>query len=460
VVAEERAGATRYRLLETLREYGAARLAEAGEADALQARHYDWYTAWAEAGEQHFWGGPEQLAWATALETEWMNLRQALRWSVAVYDDRQGTLRLVAALWRWWDMAGHYLEGQAWCEAALGRSSEPTRARGLVLMLLGFLRTLQDDVAGALAPLEEALALGRTLEDPLCQGLALHQLGVQARVAGDFPAAAEWYAHAEALGSNAGVPAVVQLALHLRGEMALRAQHDAGLACDYLERAVALARATDERWVASMSLSLLGFARVMQGEVAGATRALHEALDLDSAAPPSQARWAITACLALAASAAGDWERAARLCGIEDTLRERLGLQGSLFGEESQRVMADARAALGEAACDAARAAGRALSPDEATAYLRLEPASPTRRSGLGMGAPGGLTPREYEVAVLVARGQSNREIAAALVIGERTVETHVTRVLQKLNLQRRAQVAAWAAAHDLLPTSHQPLPC
>jgi DNA-binding NarL/FixJ family response regulator len=65
--------------------------------------------------------------------------------------------------------------------------------------------------------------------------------------------------------------------------------------------------------------------------------------------------------------------------------------------------------------------------------------------------APGGLTPREWDVAVLVARGLTNRQIAAALVIAPTTAARHVEHILAKLGLHSRAQIGAWAAEHGLL---------
>lgn len=62
------------------------------------------------------------------------------------------------------------------------------------------------------------------------------------------------------------------------------------------------------------------------------------------------------------------------------------------------------------------------------------------------------LTPREREVAVLVARGLTNREIAAELVIAERTADTHISNLLGKLAVRTRSQIAAWAVEHDLRP--------
>src|SRR5262249_33760190 len=97
----------------------------------------------------------------------------------------------------------------------------------------------------------------------------------------------------------------------------------------------------------------------------------------------------------------------------------------------------------------AAVAQGAAMNQAQAVAYALGEPAQPKARSGPGPGMAhqGQLTRRERDVAVLVARGLSNGEIAGELVISPRTVETHVEHIMDKLGVGTRAQIAAWSAA-------------
>jgi DNA-binding NarL/FixJ family response regulator len=131
------------------------------------------------------------------------------------------------------------------------------------------------------------------------------------------------------------------------------------------------------------------------------------------------------------------------------------------------QAVAAARARLGGNAYAAAWAEGRALPPDDAIAYA-VEPER--AQSPAGTSAPASATPsknqrgggqlysltsREREVAVLVARGLTNRQVAEALVIAERTADTHVANILRKLGLATRTQLAAWAHQHGLLP--HEP---
>jgi DNA-binding NarL/FixJ family response regulator len=142
---------------------------------------------------------------------------------------------------------------------------------------------------------------------------------------------------------------------------------------------------------------------------------------------------------------------------VREPRAPRVALQ--LFGAATQ-LRAGARippapAVVARATRDAQVAVGavddEALTREQAIALARSALATaaelPPRPSGERVGVRGGLTRREHEVAALLARGLSNREIAAQLVVGERTAEMHVSNILAKLGLSSRAQVAVWAAA-------------
>ena len=158
-------------------------------------------------------------------------------------------------------------------------------------------------------------------------------------------------------------------------------------------------------------------------------------------------------------------ERALRLAGAAAALLEAIGAAPQLLPQQGlERRLAPARLALGEAAAAARFAEGRGLSLDRAVAEALAAdgpPDSPPPAAGgaaapAGSGAPGagrfGLTPRERDVAALVARGLTNRQIAEALVISERTAMKHVEHILDKLGFRSRVQVAGWAVERGLLP--------
>jgi non-specific serine/threonine protein kinase len=162
--------------------------------------------------------------------------------------------------------------------------------------------------------------------------------------------------------------------------------------------------------------------------------------------------------LAWVAGAEGRADRAARLYAAADALREATGttLLGERHARRARRLGA-LREILGQAGMDRAWAEGRALSPEQTIALALADDApdaassvGPRRATRVSTDAPR-LTPREREVAVLLAQGRSNRQIAQALVISERTAAVHVEHILSKLDLHSRWQVAESAAALGLL---------
>ena len=127
-------GRSRYRLLETLRQYGRDRLREAGEAAAVRDAHLSWAVGLAEEAERHL-DGLDQAAWLDALECELDNLRAALEWAITSRNAEAG-LRLASitsgSLWTW---RSHVPEGQRWLQRLLATPAEvaaSVRAKGLL----------------------------------------------------------------------------------------------------------------------------------------------------------------------------------------------------------------------------------------------------------------------------------------------------------------------------------------
>jgi DNA-binding CsgD family transcriptional regulator len=154
--------------------------------------------------------------------------------------------------------------------------------------------------------------------------------------------------------------------------------------------------------------------------------------------------------------------RAARLWGAAEALREEISAALShwdLYGYDYEGRVSAARNMLGdEGAWEGAWAEGRAMTPDQAVEYA-LGAREPTPPTALTPSKPSSveapddpLTRREREVAVLVGRGLTNRQISSELSVSERTVHNHVSNILSKLGLRSRAQIAVWAAQRGLLP--------
>jgi DNA-binding NarL/FixJ family response regulator len=155
--------------------------------------------------------------------------------------------------------------------------------------------------------------------------------------------------------------------------------------------------------------------------------------------------------LAGLAAAQGHLAQAVRLAGAAATVRQAIGAPcGPVWIRMLEQQLAPARHGLSAAAWAAAWAAGQTLTLEQAIAdALAVEPAAGCLEPPASH-PPDPLTPREREIAGLVARGLTNRQIAADLSISERTVSTHLTRVLGKLGFTTRSQAAAWVVERGL----------
>jgi predicted ATPase/DNA-binding CsgD family transcriptional regulator len=330
VVAEERDGHARYRLLETIRQYAEDRLRDAGEADDARDRHLDHYLAVVDRSQGEL--DRDKDAWLGCVEAQYDNLRAALEWGLSAGDPERGR-RLAAALAWLWHMTGHGQEGMAFLGRALRRADDarsPLQARLLTAVAL---------VADTAAPLElEYDAAQRALELAGEQGgerlrclpLALSAVG---QFYTDFDAAWELAVEAQRSGEVAGDPFVVDGSRGLRGIILhLRDRHDD--ARPLLQAAVDGLLGRRDR---SVSATLVGFqarAASYTGDSERARRLAERAVDI--AAPLGDYHRVGTArsVLALVRGLAGDVDGGLRL--TEPFLRL---VEGEVFVPEMARAL-------------------------------------------------------------------------------------------------------------------------
>ena len=194
----------RYRLLETVRQYARERLVESGGAEAIRARHRDYFVALAEEADNKLLGA-EQADALRRLEDEHDNLRLALEWS---HEEApaQEDLRLCGAMHRFWFTRGYVAEGRQWCARILAKGvpAEPTLEYARVVNAAGSLAWHQTDFRAARPLLEQGLALSRGLDDRLGLARSLNNLGSLAFEQGDYPAAQTLYEESLALWRELG----------------------------------------------------------------------------------------------------------------------------------------------------------------------------------------------------------------------------------------------------------------
>ena len=371
VVPGEAGGGRRYRLLETVREYAAERLADEGHAAAAAVRrgHAEHYADLAERAATGLWG-PDQAAWLARLDAELGNMRAALAWVTSAGGAGAGEtgLRLAGALWRFWGRRGRAGEGRAHLERLLagGAGAPAVRARGLFAN--AYLAWRQGDLGAARARGAAALALAEAAGDVHTALWARQGLGGTALAAGDAAGAEAILADGLVRARAAGEPVAVSWSLYFLGE-ASRIRGDLRRAARRLGASVARMRARGDAW--SAGLVLLGLARVVAsgGEPARAAALQRESLACWRALGDAVGVAHALDELAQVAVAGGQATRAARLFGAAAALGERAGgAAWPPWQADHDRALSAARGALGEAPFGAAWAAGQALGLEAALA--------------------------------------------------------------------------------------------
>ncbi|GAA1238467.1 hypothetical protein GCM10009665_30840 [Kitasatospora nipponensis] len=280
LLREEGAGAVRYRLLDTLRDYGAQWLRATGEEDRLRRRHRDWYLGLAGWGELE-WFGPRQVQAAERTALAHGNLRAALEFCLGEPGEEQPALVLAGTLWYFWVGSGHLGEGRHWLDRALALAPEPTPARAKALWVTGYMATLQGDPARALPALEECRQQALDTGDDRALAYALHRLGCAALI-GDQPArAAELFEdalwHYETIGE---LNSNVLMAMFELG-LARLFQGEAAEGEHWMSRVRALCEEHGEQWAYAYGLYAMAYSQWLCGDVRQARAHARECVRLN-----------------------------------------------------------------------------------------------------------------------------------------------------------------------------------
>ncbi|WP_280242276.1 ATP-binding protein [Nocardia abscessus] len=435
-------GLPRYRMLETLREYGSHRLTELGETDALRNRHCDYYLVLAERSTEA-WNGPGQAAGLAEVRAEHANLQAALDWATTEPAVTRQALAMVTALRYHWCADGFLSEGRRWVERALRNADHNTPERIPALWVAAWVMLMQGDLDQADEALDECTTRAAAVGDHRALGWANSFRGMSALFRGYL---AESIAICEHV--LADFPDDDNLARFTLFHLAL-SQVPAGddRASQTARQAIALADTCGEQWSKSLALSALGFDQYVHGEHDKAAATTCAALEIQTGFNDRVATAVMIELLAWIAAARGDHRRAARLLGAVGSEWRRIGTSITAFGPSLRRPHDTCEhataASLPEAVLRAERARGEVLDHDQAIAYAldrHERAAEPAQRDDAV------LTAREQQVAELVAQGLSNRQIAERLVVSPRTVDRHLENILAKLGFSSRTQIAAWTA--------------
>jgi len=446
VMRENAAGPACYRLHETMREFAALKLAESGEADTVELRCTEYYrSACRRPARERRHRLPEWLEW---VDLEIDNIRAVLQRCLTRGDTARG-IELAAALGWYW-ITRSATEGMRWLGEFLAAEGGAPHMRAWAHFVRGFLGVLKADPVAARPALQAAMAAAEQAGRPDLRSEALAMASIAEGMAGDRAAARRLLDEAHTITTGLAYPpgrlAVVQARV-LNGFF----EADLGTVRSGAIEGVRLAREAGDLYALEMMLLNLGSAALIAGDLAESGPLLTEALRIAGRIDDRVAQFYLLAAFGCHASAAGQARLAAQLFGASETVRTRVGADRVLFlGSLLARARQTVAGALGTAAFEAGFEAGKALSRDAALALALGEPApGAPAPPAAGSAGPGPLRQRETDVARLVAEGLTNKQIGTRLFISERTVDSHVRSILNKLGFSSRAQIAAWMASPD-----------
>jgi predicted ATPase/DNA-binding CsgD family transcriptional regulator len=444
ILKEEHSTGVRYRLLETIRQYGLERLAESGEEEWLRRRHRDHYLRVAARANQEVFG-PHEVEWFSRLKVEHADLRAALTFCRTDPDSVEDGLRMATNLLYHWITSYFLGEGRSWLDSMLAVAAPATANRAAALWTNSWLAIIQGDVPAATWMLAEARSLAADLGEQSSLGYAELFSGFVAMYGGDAATALGYYDEAlarhRAIGNGHGEALTL-----IRKAMALSFLGDADRSIALGEECLAVCEGSGDIWHKSYALIALSIEVWRQGDTRRAAELACQSLDYTRSLDDLLGIALNLEVLAWIGASERQFERAGRLLGILRTVWRSVGSPLSGYGHLAayrEECEARTREALGEG-YQAAVERGGVLSLEAAIGYAARRTPE-TAHEAAATAPPSPLTPRERQTARLIARGMSNREIAEALVVSQRTAEAHVEHILSKLGFNSRAQIAAWA---------------
>ena len=449
IVTAVHVGSTmRYQMLESVRDYGLEALHDRGESDVVRARHFAYYAELCHEAWDH-WTSTDQPQWFDRLAAEHGNLRLALDW--ALVNDVEAGCAVAGNMWLYWEARDHITEGRRRLATMLEVLPSASAARPKALWVAGYLAVTQADVEAGRPMLRSALDAAIERSDEESKAYATQYLGLSHLFDGELSAAEEMldqaYRQHVALGSKTAAFALTDLAVTvmLIGDVA----RSIGL----YEQVLAMSAADGDPWTRSHMFWGLGVATFLEGDVERAEQAEKDGLDLIGRLDERSGIALCLEALAWTAAARGAYERAATLQGASSSVWESIpGRLPQPMHEHARRCEQAVLEHLGTARHQQLYDEGRRLERASAVALGLEQPVTGAVDTARDRDRPV-LTRREVEVAALVAEGLTDREIATRLVISQRTAESHVQHILNKLGFRSRIQIATWVAHTDTAAT-------
>jgi predicted ATPase/serine/threonine protein kinase/TolB-like protein len=376
-------GEHRFSMLEVVREYAATALESAGEDDATKRAHAEYFVSLGEKAEP-FLQAAQSAEWLDRMEDDHDNLRSAMQWSLK--NEPPMAVRLAVAVRNFWLLHSHLSEGYRWLKAALERGGDPPAELRFKLMNgLGLAARFRGDYETARKAYADGLSAGKEAGDKQGVALSSRGLGLVAMQQGDTSAAREYFESGLAISRELDDKFGIAISLSFLGDLA-RTEKDFARARPLFEESLGLFRGLDNKSAVSDALNNLGATCFGEGELLLAKKYFAEAaniaFDLGNKMTIS---YSLDGFAALAVEN-GDPDRAARLCGAAEALRESIGYKIEPAEDIFRQAYVDKlRMGMTDKDFSEALERGRATSPDKAI-LLAFEPngasasaASPTR---------------------------------------------------------------------------------
>jgi predicted ATPase/class 3 adenylate cyclase len=371
VTMYESLGNTRYRLLESTRQYALEKLIQSGEDQIARNYHFAYFLQLAEDAESQLIG-PDQAQWLNHLEREHDNFRSALEWSIK---ERKGeeALQMAGALGLFWLKHSHFSEGRRWLGNILGGNwSTSDQARVKAWRWAGCMAFAQEDVVETRRIFTQNLEREQALGDQWGVAFSLHMLANTHDVEGDVEKVRELHTKSIALSRESDATWVLALAQFSLG-YSEQAQGNLALAEELYKESLNHSRRLGEKWAMHMVLSNLGYLMCSKGDLLAAKRIFLEALDLSKELGNKDGMSTVLIGIAGVLETEGEYIASAKLQGAAISIEREIGFGLSMNPVEQEFFDSTAKAlkeSMGEEVYQAEFETGMALTLDEAVSLV------------------------------------------------------------------------------------------
>ncbi|MER7356280.1 ATP-binding protein [Nonomuraea dietziae] len=368
LIRSDHAG-VRYKLIDTLAEYGEEWLEKLGESQRLRHKHLAYYLSLARRSEDA-WSGPRQIYWFVRMRQEHDNVRLALEHALRTPGESRMALELLSSLWFMWICCGFVREGRVYLERALRANPEPSKERCKALWVLSYVRSAQGDSVGALEAAEKCSSEAVLVGDSRAVILASKMQGTAALLQGDLQKASALLGMAIEFNTgnkelNPGLlPAIVELSIVLttQGEL----YEAESLLVDVLQ----VCKERGELWVSSYAYWALSMPLLASNRLDRALESAQEGLRIKRHFHDTVGSMMVPETMARIMVGLNQPDRAARVLGAlhQNWRAAGLPMLGAPFlTSEHERAVKECQKTLGEEAYRRAFDAGTKLDLDEAT---------------------------------------------------------------------------------------------